>query len=82
VLYLLGDDAPEWLKERLVICGTALSKIAFAPEGSLPQIGSPELEGLFAQTRPALCIIDTMQHFVGKVNANDMTAITTALQPL
>ncbi len=82
VLYLSGDDAPERLKERLASRGADLSKIAFAPEGSLPQIGSPELEGLFAQIHPALCIIDTLQHFVGKASANDMTAITGALQPL
>jgi replicative DNA helicase len=48
----------------------------------LPQIGSPELDGLFAQICLALCIIDTLQHFVGKASANDMTAITAALQPL
>ena len=82
VLYLSGDDAPERLKERLVSRGADLSKIAFAPEGSLPQIGSPELEDLFGQIQPVLCIIDTLQHFVGKANANEMTAITSALQPL
>ena len=67
VLYLSGDDAPERLKERLVSRGADLSKIAFAPEGSLPQIGSPEMEQLFEQIQPALCVIDTLQHFVGKV---------------
>jgi len=82
VLYLSGDDAPERLKERLVSRGADLSKVAFAPEGSLPQIGSPELEQLFAQIEPTLCVIDTLQHFVGKASANDMTAITSALQPL
>jgi RecA-family ATPase len=82
VLYLSGDDAPERLKERLVSCGADLSKIAFAPEGALPQIGSPEMAGLFSQIEPTLCVIDTLQHFVGKSSAGDMTAITTALQPL
>ena len=82
VLYLSGDDAPERLKERLASRGADLSKIAFAPEGSLPQIGSPELEELFAQINPTLCVIDTLQHFIGKSSAGDMTAITTALQPL
>ena len=82
VLYLSGDDAPERLKERLVSRGADLSKIAFAPEGSLPQIGSPELEQLFAQTEPVLCVIDTLQHFTSKASASDMTAITSALQPL
>ena len=82
VLYLSGDDAPERLKERLTACGADLSKIAFAPEGALPQIGSPEMAGLFAQIDPTLCVIDTLQHFVGKSSASDMTAITTALQPL
>jgi hypothetical protein len=82
VLYLSGDDAPERLKERLVSCGADLSKIAFAPEGRLPQIGSPEMAELFAQTEPTLCIIDTLQHFIGGASAGDMSAITTALQPL
>jgi predicted ATP-dependent serine protease len=82
VLYLSGDDAPERLKDRLVSRGADLSKIAFAPEGSLPQIGSSELDGLFAKIWPTLCIIDTLQHFVGKASVNDMTAITGALQPL
>jgi hypothetical protein len=82
VLYLSGDDAPERLKERLISREADLSKIAFAPEGSLPQIGSPGMEQLFAQIRPTLCIIDTLQHFIGKASANDMTAITSALQPL
>jgi hypothetical protein len=59
-----------------------LDKIAFAPEGRLPQIGSPEMEQLFEQTAPTLCIIDTLQHFIGRSSASDMTAITTALQPL
>jgi hypothetical protein len=81
-LYLSGDDSPERLKKRLTVCGADLSKIAFAPDGSLPQIGSPELEQLFTQTRPALCIIDTLQHFIGGASANDMSAITVALQPL
>ncbi|MCL1820399.1 MAG: helicase RepA family protein [Oscillospiraceae bacterium] len=82
VLYLPGDDAPERIKERLVSRGADLSKVAFAPDGSLPQIGSPELEQLFEQTAPTLCVIDTLQHFCGKASASDMTAITTALQPL
>jgi hypothetical protein len=82
VLYLSGDDAPERLKERLVSRGADLSKIAFAPEGSLPQIGSPETADLFSQIRPTLCIIDTLQHFIGGSSANDMSAITMALQPL
>jgi len=82
VLYLSGDDAPERLKERLVSRGADLSKIAFAPEGSLPQIGSPEMEQLFEQTEPTLCVIDTLQHFTTKASAGDMTAITAALQPL
>jgi hypothetical protein len=59
-----------------------LSKIAFAPEGSLPQIGSQELVRLFEQTKPVLCCIDTLQHFCAKASASDMTAITSALQPL
>jgi hypothetical protein len=82
VLYLSGDDAPERLKERLASRGADLAKIAFAPEGSLPQIGSPEMADLFAQTRPVLCIIDTLQHFIGCASCNDMGAITAALQPL
>lgn len=82
VLYLSGDDAPERLKERLTSRGANLSKIAFAPDGSLPQIGSPEMEQLFVQTQPILCIIDTLQHFINGASANDMSAITTALQPL
>jgi hypothetical protein len=82
VLYLSGDDAPERLKERLASRGANLSKIAFAPEGSLPQIGSPEMLDLFAQTRPVLCIIDTLQHFIGGASCNDMGAITATLQPL
>jgi hypothetical protein len=82
VLYLNGDDAPERLNERLVMCGADLSKIAFAPEGNLPQIGSPEMAALFEQTRPTLCIIDTLQYFIGGVSCNDMCAVTAALQPL
>jgi hypothetical protein len=82
VLYLSGDDAPERLKERLASRGANLSEIAFAPEGSLPQIGSPEIVNLFAQIRPTLCIIDTLQHFINGASANDMSAITAALQPL
>jgi RecA-family ATPase len=82
VLYLSGDDAPERLKERLVSRGADLNNVAFAPEGSLPQIGSPEMAALFEQIRPALCIIDTLQHFIGGASANDMSAITAALQPL
>ena len=82
VLYFSGDDAPERLKERLSFRGAYLSKIAFAPEGTLPQIGSPEIAGLFMQIRPALCIIDTLQHFINGASANDMSAITSALQPL
>ena len=82
VLYLSGDDAPERLKERLVSRGADLSKIAFAPEVTLPQIGSPEMADLFTQIRPTLCIIDTLQHFIGGSSANDMSAITMALQPL
>lgn len=82
VLYLTGDDALERLKERLGICGADLSKVAFAPEGRLPQIGSSDMELLFAQTQPVLCIIDTLQHFIGNVSTNDMSAITVALQPL
>jgi hypothetical protein len=82
VLYLSGDDAPERIKERLVSCGADLLKIAFAPVGALPQIGSLELERLFEQTNPTLCVIDTLQHFTAKASAGDMTAITAALQPL
>ncbi|MCL1821090.1 MAG: helicase RepA family protein [Oscillospiraceae bacterium] len=82
VLYLPGDDAPERIKERLISRGADLSKVAFAPDGTLPQIGSPELEQLFEQIQPTLCVIDTLQHFCGKASASDMTAITTALQPL
>jgi hypothetical protein len=82
VLYLSGDDAPERLKDRLISRGADLEKIAFAPDGSLPQIGSPEMEGLFSQIRPMLCIIDTLQHFIDGASANDMSAITRALQPL
>jgi hypothetical protein len=82
VLYLSGDDAPERLEERLTSRDANLSKIAFAPEGSLPLIGSPEMEELFAQIQPTLCVIDTLQHFVGKASAGDMTGITSALHPL
>jgi hypothetical protein len=82
VLYLSGDDAPERLKERLVSRGADLTNVAFAPEGSLPQIGSPGMAALFEQIRPTLCIIDTMQHFINGASANDMSAITAALQPL
>jgi hypothetical protein len=81
-LYLSGDDAPERLKERLTSRGGNLSKIAFAPEGSLPQIGSPEMSELFARIRPTLCIIDTLQRFINGASPNDMSAITTALQSL
>jgi hypothetical protein len=48
----------------------------------MPQIGSPELERLFEQTKPVLCCIDTLQHFCAKASASDMTAMTSALQPL
>jgi hypothetical protein len=82
VLYLSGDDALERLKERLISRGADLSKIAFAPEGSLPQIGSPEMVALFEQIHPALCIIDTLQHFINGASCNDMSAITVVLQPL
>lgn len=82
VLYLSGDDAPERLKERLAICGADLSKIAFAPDGGLPQIGSPDMEQLFAQINPVLCVIDTLQHFATNASAGNMTGITAALQPL
>jgi RecA-family ATPase len=81
-LYLSGDDAPERLKERLASRGADLAKIAFAPEGSLPQIGSPEMAALFEQICPTLCIMDTLQHFIGGASCNDMGAITVALQPL
>jgi predicted ATP-dependent serine protease len=80
VLYLSGDDAPERLKKRFVSRGTELSKIAFAPEGGLPQIGSPEMQQLFAQIEPTLCVIDTLQHFVSKASAGDMTAIARRSQ--
>ena len=82
VLYFAGDDPPERLKERFIARGGDLSKIAFQPDGTFPQIGSPEMEQLFAQTKPTLCIIDTLQHFINGVSANDMTAVTAALQPL
>jgi hypothetical protein len=82
VLYLSGDDAPERLKERLISRGADLNNVAFAPEGSLPQIGSLEMAALFEQIRPVLCIIDTLQHFINGASANDMSAITAALQPL
>jgi hypothetical protein len=82
VLYLSGDDASERLKERLVSRGVDLSKIAFAPEGNLPQIGSPEMTVLFEQIRSTLTIIDTLQNFINGASANDMSAITAALQPL
>jgi hypothetical protein len=70
VLYLSGDDAPERLKERLVSRGADLNNVAFAPEGSLPQIGSTQMAALFEQIHPALCIIDTLQHFIGGANTN------------
>jgi hypothetical protein len=82
VLYLSGDDSPERLKERLALCGGNLTKIAFPPEGMLPQIGSTELTELFAQIRPVLCIVDTLQHFINGVSMNDLAAITRALQPI
>jgi hypothetical protein len=82
VLYLSGDDSPERLKERLVLCGGNLTEIAFPPEGMLPQIGSKELTELFAQIRPVLCIVDTLQHFINVVSMNDLAAITRALQPI
>lgn len=82
VLYFNGDDSPERLNERLIMCGADLSKISFAPEGTLPQIGSPEMAALFEQTRPTLCIIDPLQYFIGGVSSNDMCAVTAALQPL
>jgi len=82
VLYFAGDDSPERLTERMESRGGDLSKVAFQPDGTMPQIGSPEMEQLFAQTRPTLCIIDTIQHFVNGVNTNDMSAVTMALQPL
>jgi hypothetical protein len=82
VLYLSGDDSPERLKERLALCGGNLSEIAFPPEGMLPQIGSAELTELFAQIRPVLCIVDTLQHFINGVSMNDLAAITRALQPI
>jgi hypothetical protein len=82
VLYRSGDDAPERLKERLLSRGADLARIAFAPEGTLPQIGSPEIADLFTQIHPTLCIIDTLQHFINGANSNEMTAVTAALQPL
>jgi hypothetical protein len=82
VLYLSGDDSPERLKERLTLCGGNLTEIAFPPEGMLPQIGSKELTELFAQIRPVLCIVDTLQHFINGVSMNDLAAITRALQPI
>jgi hypothetical protein len=82
VLYLSGDDSPERLKERLVLQGANLTEIAFPPEGMLPQIGSKELYELFAQIRPVLCIVDTLQHFINGVSMNDLAAITRALQPI
>jgi hypothetical protein len=82
VLYLSGDDAPERLKERLVSRGADLNNVAFAPENRLPQIGSSEMVALFEQIRPTLMIIDTLQHFINGASANDMSAITAALQPL
>jgi RecA-family ATPase len=36
----------------------------------------------FEQIRPTLTIIDTLQHFINGASANDMSAITAALQPL
>jgi hypothetical protein len=82
VLYFLGDDSPVRINERLLMCGGDLAKIAFQPEGTLPQIGSPEMAALFEQTRPTLCVIDTLQYFVNGANTNDMCAMTSALQPL
>jgi len=37
---------------------------------------------LVEQIKPMLYVIDTLQHFVGKASAGDMTRITSALQPL
>lgn len=82
VLYLSGDDAPELLKKRFQLCGADLNNIAFAPEGTLPQIGSAELETLFKEVRPTLCVIDTLQHFIYGASSNSMTSMTIALQPL
>jgi hypothetical protein len=62
--------------------GANLTEIAFPPEGMLPQIGSAELTELFAQIRPVLCIVDTLQHFINGVSMNDLAAITKALQPI
>ncbi|GHU87254.1 hypothetical protein FACS1894202_01200 [Clostridia bacterium] len=82
VLYFAGDDSPARLTERLELCGADMNKVAFQPDGTFPQIGSPEMAALFEQTRPTLCIIDTLQYFINGANTNDMCAMTAALQPL
>ncbi|GHV16958.1 hypothetical protein FACS189425_02220 [Clostridia bacterium] len=82
VLYFAGDDSTARLTDRLEMCGADMDKIAFQPDGTLPQIGSPEMAVLFEKMRPALCIIDTLQYFVNGANTNDMCAMTAALQPL
>lgn len=84
VLYLSGDDDPSMtLVPRLQQLSADLKKIYFAPDGLLPAIGSTMLETLFENSKPSLCVFDTLQHFLPpKTDLNSANATTFALQPL
>jgi|GEM_PF-962546 len=84
VLYLSGDDEPGIIVSRLKSMFDAdLNAIHFAPGGALPVIGSDAMAQLFESTRPALVVLDTLQHFMdGKTDSNSANSATAAISPL
>ena len=84
VLYISGDDDPSTtLVPRMNDLDAKVCNVYFSPDGLLPAIGSPELESLFEQTKPSLCVLDTLQHFTPpKTDFNSANSMANSLQPL
>jgi hypothetical protein len=84
VLYLSGDDSPMTITKRLTETFSAnCENVFFQQKNTIPTIGSPEFSEYFAQVKPDLCIIDTLQHFLPpKTDMNSASSVTLALQPL
>jgi hypothetical protein len=84
VLYLSGDDdVATTIVPRLNGFNADLHNIHFAPNGTLPPIGSVEFEQLCEAAKPSICIVDTIQHFLPpRTELNSANSTTVALQPL
>ena len=84
VLYLSGDDdASTTIVPRMMAFNAELNNIHFQRDGTMPPIGSPELEQLFEAVKPSLAIVDTLQHFLQpRTEVNSANSTTVALQPL